>query len=310
MTARIRVRFQKENTKMSNELAGKVAIVTGGVSGIGRGIVDVFLAEGAKIVVGDIDDKAGTALEQELGGDVKFQHADVTVPADMEALVARAVTEFGQLNVMVNNAGALGDQKPLLDLDPDGFTSTVNLLLRSAALGHQYAARQMKEQGTGGSIVSMSSIAAIQAGLSSASYDAAKAGVLALVRTATHELARYGIRSNAIMPGLILTPIMAKGTDLDPSQYPAFVEALAAPLGELHPLGRGGLPKDLANAALFFASDRSEFVTGQNIAVDGGITSVSNRDMGAVVGKAFEAMGATVDPNFSSASKADESRRS
>jgi NAD(P)-dependent dehydrogenase (short-subunit alcohol dehydrogenase family) len=294
---------------MSNELAGKVAVVTGGVSGIGRGIVDVFLAEGARIVVGDIDDKAGEALVAELGGDVKFQHADVTVPSDMAALVDRAVQEFGQLNVMVNNAGALGDQTSLLDLDPDGFTKTVDLLLRSAALGHKYAARQMKEQGNGGSIVTMSSIAAIQAGLSSASYDAAKAGVLALVRTATHELSRYGIRSNAIMPGLILTPIMAKGTALDPSQYPAFVEALAAPLGELHPLGRGGLPKDLANAALFFASDRSEFITGQNIAVDGGITAVSNRDMGAVVAKAFEAMGATVDPNFSSAAKADQTRR-
>jgi NAD(P)-dependent dehydrogenase (short-subunit alcohol dehydrogenase family) len=293
---------------MSNELAGKIAVVTGGVSGIGRGIVDVFLAEGAKIVVGDIDDKTGNALEQELDG-VVFQHTDVTKPEDMEALVARAVSEFGQLNVMVNNAGALGDQTPLLDLDPAGFTRTIELLLRSVALGHKYAGRQMKTQGTGGAIVSMSSIAAIQAGLSSASYDAAKAGVLALVRTAVHELSQYGIRSNAIMPGLILTPIMAKGTDLDPSQYPAFVKALAAPLGELHPLGRGGLPKDLANAALFFASDRSEFVTGQNIAVDGGITSVSNRDMGAVVGKAFEAMGATADPNFSSAAKSDVPRR-
>jgi NAD(P)-dependent dehydrogenase (short-subunit alcohol dehydrogenase family) len=294
---------------MSNELEGKIAIVTGGVSGIGRGIVDLFVAEGAKVVVGDIDDKGGEALEQEFGGDVTFHHTDVTVPEDVEALVARAVSEYGQLNVMVNNAGALGDQTSLLDLDPEGFTRTGTLLLRSAALGHTYAARQMKAQGTGGSIVSMSSIAAIQAGLSSASYDAAKAGVLALVRTATHELGQYGIRSNAIMPGLILTPIMAKGTDLDPSQYPAFVEALAAPLGELHPLGRGGLPKDLANAALFFASDRSEFITGQNIAVDGGITSISNRDMGAVVGKAFAAMGATVDPNFSSAAKSDETRR-
>ena len=161
----------------------------------------------------------------------------------------------------------------------------------------------MKEQGKGGSIVSMSSIAAIQAGLSSPSYDAAKSGVLQIARTATYELAPYRIRSNVIMPGLILTPIMAKGTDLDPAQYPAFVEALKEPLGALHPIGRAGLPRDLANAALFFASDRSEFVTGQNIAVDGGITSVSNRDMGAVVGQAFAAMNVTVDPNFSAAAK-------
>lgn len=131
-----------------------------------------------------------------------------------------------------------------------------------------------------------------------------------MARTATHELGRHGIRSNVIMPGLILTPIMAKGTDLPVEQYPAFVEALAGPLGKLHPIGRGGLPRDLANAALFFASDRSEFVTGQVIAVDGGLTSVSNRDMGAVVGEAFAAMGAgDVDPNFSSASKRDSDGR-
>jgi NAD(P)-dependent dehydrogenase (short-subunit alcohol dehydrogenase family) len=289
---------------MAQELAGKVAVVTGGVSGIGRGIVDVFLEEGARVVVGDIDDAAGHALRAELGGDVAFQHTDVTVEADMEALIARAVSEFGALNVMVNNAGALGEQSGLLDLDAAGFTRTTDLLLRSVVLGHKHAGRRMKEQGTGGSIVSMSSIAGIQAGLSSVSYDAAKAGVLQVARTATYELAPYGIRSNVIMPGLILTPIMAKATSLDPSEYPAFVEALAAPLGELHPIGRGGLPRDLANAALFFASDRSAFITGQNIAVDGGITAISNRDMGAVVGKAFAAMGITdVDPSFSAAAK-------
>ncbi|MPY48146.1 SDR family NAD(P)-dependent oxidoreductase [Streptomyces acidicola] len=291
---------------MAQELTGKVAVVTGGVSGIGRGIVDVFLEEGARIVVGDIDDEAGHALHKELGDDVTFQHTDVTVAADVEALIARAVSQYGGLNVMVNNAGALGEQSGLLDLDPDGFTRTTDLLLRSVVLGHTYAGRRMKEQGTGGSIVSMSSIAGIQAGLSSVSYDAAKAGVLQVARTATHELAPYKIRSNVIMPGLILTPIMAKGTDLDPSQYPAFVEALKEPLGELHPIGRGGLPRDLANAALFFAGDRSAFITGQHIAVDGGITSVSHLDMGAVVGKAFTAMGVTgVDPNFSAAAKHD-----
>jgi NAD(P)-dependent dehydrogenase (short-subunit alcohol dehydrogenase family) len=294
---------------MSEELAGKVAVVTGGVSGIGLGIVEVFLEEGAKVVIGDIDEVGGASVVSDLGSNVVFQRTDVTREEDVEALVARAVSEFGHLDVMVNNAGALGEQSGFLDLNAEGFTSTINLLLRSVLLGHKFAALQMIKQGTGGSIVSMSSIAAIQAGLSSPSYDAAKSGVLQVARTATHELGQYGIRSNVIMPGLILTPIMAKGTDLDPSQYPAFVEALKAPLGELHPIGRGGLPRDLANMALFFASDRSEFVTGQSIAVDGGLTSVANRDMGAVVAKAFEAMGADADPNFSSASKRDSSKR-
>jgi NAD(P)-dependent dehydrogenase (short-subunit alcohol dehydrogenase family) len=288
---------------MTQELAGKVAIVTGGASGIGRGIVELFVKEGARVVIGDIDDVGGTALEGELGDAALYHHTDVTISSDMEALVDRAVAHFGELNVMVNNAGALGDQSGLLDLDAVGFTKTVDLLLRSVALGHKFAARQMKEQGGGGSIISMSSIAAIQAGLSSASYDAAKAGVVQLARTATFELAGYRIRSNVILPGLILTPIMAKGTDLDPSEYPAFVEALAEPLGRIHPTGRAGLPQDLANAALFFASDRSEFITGQNISVDGGITSVAHLDMAAVMGLAFDAMGVDVDPNYSAATR-------
>ncbi|WP_427925152.1 SDR family NAD(P)-dependent oxidoreductase [Streptomyces sp. cg40] len=293
---------------MANELADKVAVVTGGVSGIGLGIVELFVEEGARVVVGDIDDDAGHTLQKTFGTDVVFQHTDVTVEADMEALVAHAVSEYGALDVMVNNAGALGDQTGLLDLDAAGFTRTVDLLLRSVALGHKYAARRMKAQGTGGSIVSMSSIAGIQAGLSSASYDSAKAGVIQLARTAAYELSPYRIRSNVILPGLILTPIMAKGTGLDPSQYGKFVDALAEPLGRLHPIGRAGLPRDLAGMALFFASDRSEFVTGQNIAVDGGITAVSNRDMGAVVGQAFAAMGITdVDPEFSAAAKHKDS---
>lgn len=164
---------------MSKELQGKVAVVTGGVSGIGRGIVELFLEEGAKVVVGDIDADGGKALVAELGtDDVSFHQTDVLAEADIEALVAHAVSAYGRLDVMVNNAGALGEQSGFLDLDPAGFTRTTDLLLRSVLLGHKFAARQMIAQGGGGSIVSMSSIAAIQAGLSSPSYDAAKAGVL------------------------------------------------------------------------------------------------------------------------------------
>lgn len=289
---------------MADELAGRTAVVTGGASGIGKGIVELFREEGARVVLGDIDDDLGQAVADQFGPEVVFHRTDVTVDADLEALVARAVEEFGSLDVMVNNAGALGEQTGFLELDPVGFTRTADLLLRSVVLGHKHAGRQMKAQGTGGSIISMSSIAGIQAGLSSPSYDAAKAGVLQVARTATHELGRYRIRSNVILPGLILTPIMAKGTDLDPAMYPSFVDALREPLGELHPLGRAGLPRDLANMALFFASDRSEFVTGQSIAVDGGITAVANHDMGAVVAKAFSAMGINdVDPAFSAAAK-------
>jgi NAD(P)-dependent dehydrogenase (short-subunit alcohol dehydrogenase family) len=291
---------------MAQELAGKVAIVTGGVSGIGRGIVEIFVEEGARVVVGDIDIEGGQALQSEFGDSLLFMPADVTVEPDVENLVAGAVQRFGELNVMVNNAGALGDQSSFFDITAEGFTATTDLLLRPVILGHKYAARQMRTQGKGGSIVSMSSVAGIQGGWSGPAYDAAKAGVLQVPRTAAFELARYRIRSNVILPGLILTPIMAKGTTLAKEQYPAYVEALRQPMGELHPMGRCGLPRDIGNAVLYLASDRSEFVTGQHFSVDGGLTSIANHDMGAVVAKAFTAMGIhDIDPNFSSAAKLD-----
>ncbi len=289
---------------MVDEVKSKVIVLTGGVSGIGRAMLDTFLAEGARVVVGDIAREAGEQLAREVGDTMRFQAMDVTVPGDIEALVARAVSEFGRLDVMVNNAGAVGEPTGLLELDPDGFSRTMDLLLRSVVLGHTYAGRQFRDQGDGGSIISISSLAAIHGGYASPSYDAAKSAILQVVRSSTFELAPYGIRSNAILPGLIRTPIMAKGTKLDPSRYDDFVEALRGPFAAFHPIGRGGDPEDVANAALFFASDRSSFITGQHIAVDGGLTSVFDRDLGAVVGEAFRIMGVEdVSPSFGSAAK-------
>jgi NAD(P)-dependent dehydrogenase (short-subunit alcohol dehydrogenase family) len=289
---------------MTQELAGKVTIITGGASGIGKDMVRLFVEEGAQVVIGDIDQTAGTALKSEFGDEVVFQPADVVEDDQIADLVRCAVDSFGRLDVMVNNAGAVGEPSGLLDLDADGFTRTLNLLTRSAFLGHKYAGRQMKEQGTGGSIVSLSSIAGIQGGFAAPSYDAAKAAVLQVARTATSELAQFGIRSNVVVPGMTRTPIMARGTKLDPAHYPAFVEALREPFAEFHPLGRGGDPRDIANAALFFASDRSSFITGQHLVVDGGLTSVFTTDLGKVVGKAFKIMGISdVDPRFGSAAR-------
>ncbi|MGW6795716.1 SDR family NAD(P)-dependent oxidoreductase [Streptomyces chartreusis] len=289
---------------MTAELQGKVAVVTGGASGIGRAIVECFLEEGAQVCVGDIDHVAGEKLQQDLGDDVQFRSTDVRRAEDIEALVASAVSTFGKLDVMVNNAGAVGEPTGLLDLDPDGFSRTCDLLLRSVVLGHTYAARQMKTQATGGSIVSLSSIAGIQGGFAAPSYDAAKAAVIQVARTATSELAQFGIRSNIVMPGMTRTPIMARGTKLDPALYEDFTEALREPFAEFHPLRRGGDPRDIANAVLFLASDRSSFVTGQHLIVDGGLTSVFSRDLGEVVGKAFAIMGVNdVDPRFGSAAR-------
>ncbi|MDH4560762.1 3-oxoacyl-ACP reductase [Pseudomonas taiwanensis] len=277
-----------------SRLQGKVAIVTGGARGIGKCIVETFVAEGAKVVVGDINDQAAD-LESQLGAEwVAFKRTDVTSDVEIEALVAYAVERFGRLDIMVNNAGALGDQTKLIELDADGFTKTVTLLLRSAALGHKYAARQMIAQGQGGSIVSISSIAGIEAGWSSVSYDAAKAAVLHLARSASYELAPKQIRSNVVAPGLILTPIIGTACDVAPEHYAAFTESLEEPYGKLIPLGRAGKPKDIAEAVLFFASDASAHVTGQSIAVDGGLTSMTGFDIGGVVAQAVESFNARI----------------
>lgn len=288
---------------MTEELAGKVAVITGGASGIGRDTVGLFLAEGARVVVGDIDDATGARLSDELGDAFHFIRTDVTSADDIEALVAGAVSAFGRVDVMVNNAGAVGEPSGLLDLDAAGFSRTLDLLLRSVVLGHKFAGQQMKTQG-GGSIVSISSVAGISGGYAAPSYDAAKSAIVQVARTSTSELARYGIRSNVILPGLTRTPIMARGTALAPEHYDAFVEALRVPFSRFHPLGRGGDPRDIANAALFFASDRSSFITGQHIAVDGGLSSVFGGDLGGVVAEAFEIMGVSdVDPTFGSAAR-------
>ena len=288
---------------MTALLGERVAAITGGASGIGRATAELFIQQGAKVVIADIDEAAGGTLSQELGEDCVFMATDVTSDADMAAMVECAVDRFGSLDVMVNNAGAVGEPSALLDLDPEGFTRTMNLLARSVLLGHKHAGRQMKEQG-GGSIVSLSSIAGLRGGFAAPSYDVAKAAVLQVARSATFELAEFGIRSNIVVPGMTRTPIMARGTTLDPARYDEFVEALREPFASFHPLRRGGDPADIANAVLFFASDMSAFISGQTLVVDGGLTSVFTHDLGVVVGEAFAVMGVTdVDPRFGAAAR-------
>lgn len=288
---------------MSALLAGKVAAITGAASGIGRATAELLIEHGARVVVADIDEAKGRAVCDTLGANTSFVATDVTSDADMAGLVEHAVDRFGALDVMVNNAGAVGEPSGLLDLDPDGFTATMDLLARSALLGHKHAGRHMKDHG-GGSIVSVSSIAGLRGGFAAPSYDAAKAAVLQVARSATFELAEFGVRSNVVVPGMTRTPIMARGTKLDPARYDEFVEALREPFAAFHPLRRGGDPRDIANAILFFASDMSAFVTGQTLVVDGGLTSVFTQDLGAVVGEAFAIMGISdVDPRFGAAAR-------
>ena len=260
---------------MTGLLEGKVAIVTGGTSGIGLATVERFVAEGAKVTIADIQDELGHATAERLGDAALYVRTDVTDEAAIESLVGTTVDRFGKLDVIHNNAGAQGDPAPILDLGSAGFDNTVALLTRSVLLGHKYAARQFQAQGTGGSIISTASAAALQGGWSAAGYTIAKHALVGIVRQAVAELAPLGIRSNAIAPGIIMTPIMARTFGVPADQSAPFADFLADRLGATQPLQRTGTADDIAKVATFLASDLAAYVTGVTIPVDGGATAVT-----------------------------------
>ncbi len=274
---------------MSELLAGKVAIVTGGASGIGLASAELFVAEGAKVVVADIQDDLGAALEAKYDGALAYVHTDVTDEAAIAALVASTVERFGRLDVMYNNAGAGGDPSPLMELGAQGFDKTMALLTRSVVLGHKYAARQFQAQGGGGSIITTVSAAGLAGGWAPAGYTIAKHALVGVVRQAVAELAPLGIRSNGIAPGIIMTPIMASPFGIGPDEQDEFLDYLGKYLGPGQPIGRIGQPEDIARVALFLASDLADFVTGAVIPVDGGATAVTQNTFAADIGAANEA---------------------
>ena len=238
---------------MVNELAGKVAIVTGGASGIGRGIAERFVAEGARVVIADVEKDSGEALAATLGPDALFQRTDVSDPEQVGALVTTAVEKFAGLHVMVNNAGVSGTMhRRFLDDDLDDFHRVMAVNVLGVMVGTRDAARHMATRG-GGSIINLTSIGGIQAGGGVMIYRASKAAVIQFTKSAAIELAYCEIRVNAIAPGNI-------------RHEAAIRETMRAD----RPLKREGTPGDIAEAALYFASDRSRYVTGTVLPVDGG----------------------------------------
>jgi NAD(P)-dependent dehydrogenase (short-subunit alcohol dehydrogenase family) len=242
---------------MGRELSGKVAIVTGGASGIGRAIVELFVEEGARVVVGDVDAERGTELATRLGDAAAFKQVDVADAEQVQALVDFAASHFGGLQVMVNNAGVSGAFRRFLDDDFADFQRSMAVNLYGVMVGSQRAARRMVEQG-GGAIVNVSSIAAIKPGSGVMTYRAAKAAVVQFSRSIAIDLAEHGIRVNCIAPGHIPTGM----TSYDMGTVVRLTQ----------PLRRQGMPADVANAALFLASERSAQVTGLVLPVDGGTT--------------------------------------
>jgi NAD(P)-dependent dehydrogenase (short-subunit alcohol dehydrogenase family) len=253
-----------------NELAGKVAIVTGGASGIGRGTVKRFVAEGARVVIADVETDRGAALADELGSDACFHRTDVSDPEQVGALVAAAVEKFGGLHVMVNNAGISGPLRQLLDDDLTDFHRIMSVNVLGVMAGTRDAARHMAAHG-GGSIINMTSIGGIQAGGGVMIYRASKSAVIQFTKCAAIELASHEIRVNAIAPGSIPTPILASSaSDMDPAELEQFEARIRQTMRDDRPLKRDGTPDDIAEAALYFATDRSRYVTGTVLPVDGG----------------------------------------
>jgi NAD(P)-dependent dehydrogenase (short-subunit alcohol dehydrogenase family) len=253
-------------------LEGCRAVITGAASGIGEETARLFVSEGASVVVADLDDDRGKRIADEFGEKARFVHTDVTQEHDVEAAIAYAVDTFGGLDCVFNNAGNPGSIGGIEDVDMAMFDRTVAIHLRGVFLGIRAAARVMKPQGHG-SIINTSSVAGLAANYAGHDYSACKAAIAHLTRTTANELGEYGVRVNAICPGGIATPIFARAAGLEGEDAQRTVQFMSAALGDMAPIRRAGQPIDIAEAALWLASDASSFVNGQAIAVDGGLVT-------------------------------------
>ena len=255
----------------SFRLENQVAVVTGGARGIGAGIVRRFAQEGARVVFSDLLNEEGKGLEEELGKNVAFYRADAASASDTEALVEFAVERFGRLDCLVNNAGAGGEGGPIAETSVEGFDRSIALLLRGPFLGIKYAVPRMQ---SGGTIINIASVNALVAGFAPHAYTAAKFGVIGLTKSVALELAERGIRVNAICPGGTATWIWAPVYPEMPAEVVDRTPEIVEPwLAAGAPMGRAGLPVDIANAAVWLASSGSNFVTGHALVVDGGYTA-------------------------------------
>jgi NAD(P)-dependent dehydrogenase (short-subunit alcohol dehydrogenase family) len=261
---------------VTGELEGKVAIITGGASGIGKGCVTRFVDAGAKVVIADVSVEAGEAFAAELGGAAAFKETDVSDVDAVEAVVDFAVERFGGLHCMFNNAGISGTRRDhLLDEDFSDFQRVMAVNVLGVAAGTRAAARHMKDHG-GGSIINTTSIAGLQAQRSTWAYGPSKAAVIQLSASAALDLGELGIRVNCIAPANIQSPILGnmvtKGLDLTEARRAELMEDVRQFLIARQPVKRQGTTDDIAEAAIFFASDRSSYMTGQVMRVDGGMT--------------------------------------
>ena len=254
---------------MAGRLQGKVAVITGGASGLGAATAARFIEEGAKVVLGDIQDELGMATAAQLGADATYHHCDVTVEAEVAGLLDAAVMAHGKVDVMMNNAGVVGARGPVSQTSAEEFARTIDIHLNGTFYGMKHAARVMQPNAAG-SIISLSSVAGVQGGLGPHAYAAAKHGIVGLTKNVAAELCRHGIRVNCIAPGSTATPMVASAR-LDDHQA---MDDVVAVLASQSPIkDRPGMPEDIANAALYLACEESGNTNGHCLVVDGGLTN-------------------------------------
>lgn len=252
-------------------LSGKVAIVTGGASGIGEGIARRFVTESARVVVADLDEGRGQALARELGADSSYVRVDVTKSADVEAMVAHADACFGRIDILVNNAGVVRDPQSIVETSERDFDFVVAVDLKGVWLATKHALPALVA--SGGSIINISSTSGILGMAYMTPYGAAKGGVIQLTRHLAKECGPDGVRANCICPGTTVTPLTLR------RRQPKTEAEIRADFGRLNPLGRAGEPEDIAYCAVWLGSDESRFVSGQVIAIDGGMTATIPQDI-------------------------------
>lgn len=256
---------------MAGRLEGKVAVITGAASGIGRGTVDLFVKEGARVVAADIQDDKGARIEEEHKGKAIYVRCDVSQESDIAKAVDTAAKKFGRLDCLFNNAGTGGARDAADAVTAEGFDSVMHLHVRAALFGIKYAVPAMKKGG-GGAIISTASVAGLQAGYGPILYSIAKGAIIHMTRVTAAQLAEHRIRVNCICPGLIATNIFAQGLGIPSQLAETRIDAIAEAATHSQPIHRGGRPRDIAEAALYLASDGADWVTGQALTVDGGLT--------------------------------------
>ena len=253
-------------------LDGKVAIVTGGTSGIGEGIVELFAAEGAKVVAAARRQEEGDALEKRLG--IRFIRTDVSSEADVKAMIDQTVKWFGRIDCLVNNAALPAPMVSITEINVATIDQLMAVNIRGVLLGIKHVAPVMLAQ-TSGSIINIGSMAGLRGGVSGHIYSATKGAVLALTQSAGAELGEKGVRVNCISPGAIVTGIFAKAAGVEGSKADRLTDVIKEAFASVQTIPRAGLPDDIARAAVFLAGDGSSFINGQNIVVDGGHSSVT-----------------------------------